>query len=315
MPWTPSNLATKGALASFHQAMEGGETVFDKHCAIYPSGTKTERYSFPGAMPVPRQWLDGRQFQGARDFTFTLADNTYELSMITDREAWEDDQTGLISQRYGEAGEVWKSFKDVLFAERLTTGNVSGSNGFDGTTFHSSSHASGTTGLVVDNDLTENWADTGVGTAAEFLTSVNYVRSQFLSYTDDMGRYGYNKVAVNNLRYIVPPGHARGAFEAMNQVAYTGGSGATGEFGRFLSGVDVMPELAGATGYSAAEIFISALGSVRKPFIYQERTPLEVIIKAGAEDVALNNGVMLLTRQRFVIGYGDFRRNALDTIT
>jgi hypothetical protein len=130
-----------------------------------------------------------------------------------------------------------------------------------------------------------------------------------------MGRYGYNKVAVNNLRYIVPSGHARGGYEAMNQVAYTGGSGATGEFGKFLSGVDVLPQLAGATGYLATEIFISALGSVRKPFIYQERTPLEVIIKSSAEDVALNNGVMLLTRQRFILTYGDFRRNALDTIT
>lgn len=315
MPWTPNNLATKGALASFHQAMEAGETVYDKHSQTVNSVTATETFSFPGFLPNPKLFIDSRQFQGARDFTFTVTDNDYELSMLTTRKAWEDDQTGLINQRYGEAGEIWRSYKDVLFATLLTTGNVSGSNGFDGTTFHSASHASGTTGLVVDNDITENWADTGVGTAAEFLTSVNYVRQQFLSYTDDQGRYGYNKVAVNNLRYIVPPGHARGAFEAMNQVAYTGGSGATGEFGRFLTGVDVMPELAGATGYSAAEIFISALGSVRKPFIYQERTPLEIIIKAGAEDVALNNGVMLLTRQRFILTYGDFRRNCLDTIT
>jgi hypothetical protein len=64
----------------------------------------------------------------------------------------------------------------------------------------------------------------------------------------------------------------------------------------------------------ATQVYASALGSVRKPFIYQERTPLEVIIKASADDVAENNGVMLLTRQRYIMTYGDFRRSILVTL-
>lgn len=309
MPWTPSNLATKGALAAFHQAMEAGETVYDKHCQMVKSTTNAETYSFPGFMPVPKLFIDSRQFQGARDFSFTLTNNEYELSMITTRRTWEDDQTGLINQRYAEMGEVWRSQHDAIFATVLTSGNVSGNNGFDGTTFHSDDHAAGTTGLTADNNIAGVAALTSVITAAEFLTMTNTARSTFLGFTDDQARKGYNKVAVGNLRFIMTTGHGRGAFEAMNQVAYTGGSAATAEFGKFIGGVDIMPELTGAT-----EVYASALGSVRKPFIYQERTPLEIIIKAGAEDVAENNGVMLLTRQRYILTYGDFRRSLLITL-
>ena len=37
MPWAPNNLTTKGALAAFHQAMEAGPTVYDKHAQIIQS--------------------------------------------------------------------------------------------------------------------------------------------------------------------------------------------------------------------------------------------------------------------------------------
>jgi phage major head subunit gpT-like protein len=309
MPWAPNNLATKGALASFHQAMETVDPVFLRHAQITQSTSASETYVFPGFIPTPRQFLGNRQFQDARDFTFTLTNSEYELSMIVNRKSWEDDQVGLINARMAEMGEVWNSWKDSLFATLLTNGNVSGNNGFDGTTFHADTHATGTTGLVADNNIAGVAAVTTAITAAEFLTMTNTARSTFLGFTDDTARAGYNKVAVNNLRFIMTTGHGRGAFEAMNQVAYTGGSGATAEFGKFVAGVDIMPELTGGT-----EVYASALGSARKPFIYQERTPLEIIIKAGADDVAENNGVMVLTRQRYILTYGDFRRSLLITL-
>lgn len=311
MPWTPDNLSVKGALASFHQAMETGETIYDKHCQTYASTTDTEALTFPGFLPTPREFLDSRQFQGVRDFRYNVTNKEYELSMVVSRKNWEDDQTGLINQRMAEMGEVWNSYRDMsLFTNLLINGNVSGNNGFDGTTYHADTHVSGTVGQVNDNNIPGAATNTSVMTAAEFLTLTNTVRIWFLTMVDDTGRKDYNSRAIQNIRYIVPPGHARGGYEAMNQVAFTGGSGASNEFGRqFIGGVDVLPTLTGGT-----EIYASALGSTRKPFIYQERTPLEVIILTSAEEVAKNNGVMLLTRQRFVMTYGDFRRNLLVTV-
>ena len=88
-----------------------------------------------GFAPQPREFLNGRQFQNMIDMDFTLTNNEYELSMIINRTHWEDDQTGLIRQRFSELGEVWGSFKDNLFAQLLAAGSDSGNNSFDGTTF------------------------------------------------------------------------------------------------------------------------------------------------------------------------------------
>lgn len=308
MAWTPDNLSVKGALASFHQGMEAGPTIWDKHAMTVQSNTDIEAHSFPGMLPKPKEFLDSRQFQGMRDFRYNVTNKEYELSLLTTRKNWEDDQTGLINSRYAETGECWKSFKDDLFSTLLTNGNVSTNNGFDGTTFHSNSHASGTTALVADNNIDADIVATSVITAAEALTTIAAMRSAFLLFIDDQSR-PYNTQAVTNLRFIVPTGHERGFYEAMNQTSFTGGSGATNEWGNYaLSGLDVNPYLTTGT-----EAYVSALGSTRKPFIYQERTPLEVIVLSSADEVAKNNGVMLLTRQRFVLTYGDFRRNILIT--
>jgi hypothetical protein len=311
MPWTPDHLSVKGALAAFHQAVESAPAIHANHTQTYTSTTDTEALTFPGFVPRPREFLDSRQFQGMRDFRYNVTNKEYELSLIVTRKNWEDDQTGLINQRFSETGEVWGEYLDYLFGLLLSNGNVSGNNGWDGTTFHSDSHAAGSSGLVIDNNVDENITTTTAITAAEFLTLTNSARTAYLSYNDDQGR-PFNSQAISKIRFIVPPNHERGAYEAMNQVAFTGGSGATNVYGNaFIDGIDVSPYIAAAT----TEIFSSALGSVRKPFIHQERTPLEVIILSGGDEVAKNNGVMLLSRQRFLLTYGEFRRSILHTMT
>ncbi len=314
MPWTPDNLSVKGAIASFHQAQETRNTIFDKHSQTIASTTATEALVFPGFLPAPRQFLDSRQFQGARDFRYNVTNNEYELSVVVTRSNWEDDQTGLVNQRFTEAGEVWASFKDSLFSALLAAGNVSGSNGWDGATFHQDSRTIGAS--AIDNNLADSApaAPTTTGlTAAELLTNINLVRQAFWSFGDDQGR-PFNTVAINRMRVVVHPLQERACYEAMNQTSFTGGSGATNEYGKaMMDGFDVNP-FAG-TAPTNAELFYSALGSVRKPFIYMERTPLEVIVLASADEVAKNNGVMLLTRQRFILTYGEPRRSILMTVS
>lgn len=312
MPWNPTNLATKGALASFHQAIETTPNIWMNHAQMINSTSASEALVFPGFIPAPREFLGSRQFQDARDFTYTVTNKEYELSMLVARKAWEDDQTGLINTRLSEMGEVWSTFKDSLFTTLLANGNVSSNNGFDGVTFHSDDHSAGTTGLTTDNNLTLAAATGTVFTVGEFQTAVDNVRQSFQGFTDDTGR-PYNAQALRNLRVIVHPTQAKSAYEAVNQTAFTGGSGATNEWGnQALQGIDV--NLYQASGDSD-ELYFSALGSVRKPFIYQERTALEIIINAGADAVAENNGVLVLTRQRYVLTYGDPRRSILMAAT
>jgi phage major head subunit gpT-like protein len=299
-------LGTKGALANFHERLSTIESVWDKHSLRVPSTTQTETYVMPGFTPTPRQFLDSRQIQNMNDFTFDIANNEYELTMVIPRKSMEDDQTGLIRARMQELAEVWGTYKDSLFAALLEAGNVSGNNDVFGNTFHGDSHTIGTSG-VCDNNRTGDHTVT-TATVAEALTIISNIRIAYYSFRDDTGR-PFSPQALTNLRVIVPPGHERPFYEAMNQTVTGGDTNVWGS--QYLQGIDVLPYLTGTD-----ELFFSLLGSSsRKPFIYQERTPLEVIILDGANDVADNNGIKVLCRQRFVLTYGDPRMSILYTIT
>ena len=302
--WSPDNLRTKGALAVFHQALEAGPSVWPLHAMTINSTTNAETLVFPGFVPRPRQFLGDRQFQGARDFTYTVTNNEYELSMIVDRKHWEDDQTGLINARFQEMGETWREYKDALFATLLTNGNVSGNNGWDGVVFHGGSRTIGGSGTI-DNDITENIVDTAAATTAEAQASAGLAWRTFSLFNDDQGR-PFNAQAVTNMRVICPPGHTGGFYGAMN-ATLTGGGDSNVFTPTILKGVDSLAHLTTTT-----EVYFSALGSVRKPFIYQERSALEVVVLGDAENVALHNGVMALTRQRFILTYGEPRRSIYD---
>ncbi len=62
----------------------------------------------------------------------------------------------------------------------------------------------------------------------------------------------------------------------------------------YLTGVDTM--------------YVSALAATRKPFIFQEREKLEIIIDQDPAHVAERNGYLVMCRERFRLGYGEPRR-------
>lgn len=311
MAWTPDHLSVKGALASFHQALEAGETAWDKHSQTISSTTDTEALVFPGFLPAPREFLDSRQFQGARDFRYNVPNKEYELSMVVTRKNWEDDQTGLINARFSEMGEVWRTYKDSLFTLLLANGNVAGNVGWDGVVFHGDSRTIGDSGTI-DNNLTDTTLVGTTATVAELLIVLATIRQQFHSFKDDQGR-PFNAQANSRIRMLAHPAQERAAYEALNQTAFTGGSGASNVFGpKFLEGVDILPYMVSG---DLDEMYFSALGSVRKPFIYQERTSLEIVMLASGDEVVKNNGVMALTRQRFTLTYGEPRRSVLMTVS
>ena len=311
--WRPDNLAVQGAKAAFHQAMDTIPTVWQNHVQTIQSTSSSETYTFPGFLPTPREFLNSRQFQGARDFTYTVENNEYELSMNIERKAWEDDQHGLIKARITEMAEVWATFKDSLFTTLLANSNVSGNNSFDGTTFIADDHSAGTTGQTNDNNLTSSAPSATTITAAELLPLIASVRSSFWSFTDDQGRPFNVGPAMSNMRAIIHPAQERAFTEAMGS-NFVGTSGGETPLiaPSWITGWDVLPYI--ATG-DLDEIWFTLVGATRKPFIYQERTPLEVIVLDGANDVAENNGVLVLTRQRFVLTYGDHRRAIMMTVS
>ena len=121
---------------------------------------------------------------------------------------------------------------------------------------------------------------------------------------DFAGRLGYNGPgAMSNLRMAVQPGDAVAATELSQGTAITVGADGNAYY-KGLFQVDLLPHHTVAT----RNTYLGACGANRKPFIYQKRTELQIEVLNDAANVAINHGVMVLTRQRFRMWYGDPRR-------
>lgn len=310
-----ANITQKGTKADFYQAMEVAPNIYKNHCMITQSTAKSETYTFPGMLPAPREFISGRSFAGIRDFTYNLVNKRYELSFLIDRDSMADDQHGQINMRIAEAAEVWATYLDFLFVALLNAGNVSGSVAFDGTTFHTDTRVIGGSANIDNNSTTAAAADDAVPTAAELLAAMDIVlRSDGTSgglwiYQDDQGR-PFNIVAAKDIRMIINPALVKPVIEAFNSTII---GNADNPWGRDLAKFDMTPYL--AVGSTTQEMFVNAVGSVRKPFILQEREPLEIEVYNSTKDIAQNDGVMVLCYSRFRFGYGDPRRSVLHTFT
>lgn len=310
--WTPDNLTTKGALAAFHDRLDSIPTFYDKVCQIVPSNAKVENYGFPGHLPIPRVMRSGRRVQGLRDWSYNVENETYELTIAIDRTYFEDDQTGLVASRMREVAEAWATFKDDLLVDLLINGGTAGYTAFDGNTFFHNTRTLGDSGTI-DNKLTSAAATGTIPIAAECKTSLSTSIAQMRGFKDDQGR-PFNTQAASKLAVVCPPECEFAYKEAINSsvILQPNVDMASATAGAAVDNVFYQIADVYVTGYYSngtyPRDYIMAIGAERKPFIYQERTPLEVQILDDAASVAYHDAVLVLCRQRFVLAYGEFRR-------
>ncbi len=303
-----SNITKAGTRAAFHQALETAPNIWQNHCMTVPSDTQTETYVWPGTLPSPREFLSGRSIQGIRDFTYDVANREYELTFLIDQNSMEDDRNNFMNSRIAEAAETWGTFKDKLFTGKLEDGDTATTT-FDATAYFHATRTIGSSGTL-DNIITTTSAATANDfvTAAEAKTSIQLALQTFANMEDDQGKRGYNAQAVKQIRVAAHPQYESGFVEFFESGLL---SSSDNPWGKGIGVFDPLPYLTGTD----IQAFISAVGSSRKPFIYQERTPLSIEVFNDSKDVALNHGVLVMCRQRFEFAYGDFRRCCQMTYT
>jgi phage major head subunit gpT-like protein len=297
-----ANITARGTLNAFREALANIPTVWDKHVQTITSSAADEQHVWMGNLPEPRELLDSRSFVAIRDFTYTVANNEYELSFIIDQNSMEDDQHGITNRRIAEAAQVWATYKDSLFATLLINGETS-TETFDSTTFHDDTRTIGDSGTI-DNSLTADITTVNAPTAAEMLTTLKEARETMWRYADDTGRTAYNATAMSTVRAVGAPEHEKALMEAVQSTLVGGGD--SNPWANNLVEIDILPYLTDADN----AIYFNAVGdSNRMPFIYQSRVPLQVQVLNGANDVAENHGVKVLARERFRLAYGEPRRS------
>ena len=302
-----STITQRGVNAAFMEAAEAAPEVFRLHTVEVDSKEATELYTWLGSVPQPRQLLGSRVFEQFNEFSFTVENNSYELSFTIDRDSMEDDSQNAAEKRIADVAEVWANYKDVLFGSLLANGGSS-TDTFTGTSFYNDSITIGD--ASVDNNLADSSVSSpGAPTSSEILTAVNTSLVALHRFQTDKGQEGFNRGAMTNVRAIAKPEYVRAFKEAMQSTLI---SNSSNPFGLdMLQGFDALPELAAATH----TFHVNALGGKRGGFYFQKRNNVEIVVKNGEADVAENNGVKVLVYQRFRFAYGDHRRSVLMTLS
>ena len=109
---------------------------------------------------------------------------------------------------------------------------------------------------------------------------------------------------MSDLRVVIPPTYKFPVMEALNA-----------SFISQTDNVHVGAAQFDILDYLTADtvMYVNAMGAERKPFVYQERTGLEVEILDDPASVAFHNAILVLARQRFVFAYGEPRRSVAHT--
>ena len=295
-----ANISARGTRADFQEAMATAPNVWMNHTKQVTSTTPDERYTWLGMLPIPRELISQRNIQGMRDFTFTQENQEFEMTFIIDQNTVEDDQHGTIQSRIREVAEVYATFKDSQFATLLIQGENS-TDTYDGTSFHSTTRTIGASANI-DNSNTTNTTTVNAPTTAEVKALIKLAKETMFRFEDDQGRTAYNAVAMNNVVVIIPPEYEQVFTEVIKSSII---SNSDNPFFKDIFGFEVLAYLTDADN----AVYINALGAERMPFLYQERTPLQVEVFNSPQQIAEEHGLKILTRQRYRFGYGEPRRS------
>lgn len=297
---TLAAVTVKGIRGDLQERVSGAPDWWKKHCKEVKSNAAIEPYGWLGAIPQPREMVDGRRIKEMRAITYNIENKEYELSVLIPRKWVEDDQTGAIQMRINEMGTAWAALKPTLFNYMIEQGGTL--LGYDGNTFFDDTREEGASGAI-DNNLTSvAAADNAVPTASEFLSQMAVIKAAMSRYLDDEGGLA-NAMAMTKVRVIAPPEAERSVREALHSTLI---DNTDNVYGRGLAELDINP-FSTASG-TTCTIYVHAVGEPIKGMFYQSRLPLEILIYNEPHWIDANNGVLVTLRERFVFAYGQFRR-------
>jgi len=301
MPETLAAVTTKGLRRELMTKLEAVTEMWRPHCTELDATTEVEPFGWAGAVPQPREMIDGRRIKELRAFTYDIRNKEYELSVLFPRKWFEDDQIGAIKLRIADLADAWRNYKNMLFVYMLEQGGAL--TAYDGNTFFHDTRTEGDSGAIDNNTTSVAAAASAVPTAAEFTDVMAVIKASMARYKDDQGNL-INVSAMQQMRVISPLDCEANILTALNATEISGTSNvaakgmAEPDFNPYLT-VDATPTMT---------MFVHAAGHPMKAMLHQQRKPLEVVIFDEPRWIDANNGVLVTMRERFVFAYGEFRR-------
>lgn len=276
----------KGLRANFLKAFN--EFEMNDHMellSLIPSAANNEKYGWLGAVPSMRVWADEKQIQSLESFSYTLINRDYEATLGVNRNALEDDQLGAIKLQVSELARQAKMFPRQLLIAAIAAGTTD--LAYDGLPFFSASHSEGDSG-VQSNIVT----GTGV-TVAQFKADFISARAKMFAFKNSRGE-PMNE-GVNKFRVVIAPSLQGVAEEALNSLLID----------NTTNSIKGAADILISSRLSGNDWYLFELSGVLKPFILQERKPVQFVsLNEGSEGSFMRKSYLYGIEWRGTLGYG-----------
>jgi phage major head subunit gpT-like protein len=275
----------------FDIAAESATPFYPRIATVVQSTGADEEYGALGNMPGMREWIGERQFQRLRGTKFTIANRTWESSIIIEREDIEDARLLKYEPAFQALGAEATYHPDELMFELLIAGETELC--LDGQAFFDTDHSWGDSGTQ-SNDITATAASGTTPTEAEFRTAYHAARAKMLSFKRDNGKLFHRPIIgpISDFLVLVPPAHEETAKKAFTQPFLSGGES------NFIMD---QPTVLACTYLSADKFYLLRIGQPLKPFVFQARQPLQRQMK-GMDDREFKD-VKFMVDARYNAGY------------
>jgi len=288
-----TGLLSKGLRSEFLNRFDATTTFFQDLSTRITSNSDSETYRWLGSLPRMREWGTGRLARGLRTESYSVENLKYESTLEVDRDEISDDKTGQIRIRIAELAQRAATHKDYLIAQLLINGETAGFNSYDGTTFFSSTHQSGSSGLQ-DNRLGSDAIDPDKPTVIEFKDSLSQAITTMHDFKDDQGEP--MTFGATNLVAVVPAAMYLTALEAVNATVVDNVSNVLASAARIIA----VPWLTDIRRW-----YLLKTDGVIRPFIFQDREPIEFsALTENSEEGFRREKYLYGVRARYRMTYG-----------
>lgn len=257
--------ANRGFRALFFQTLEFEEAevmrIINLLCMVVSSNSSIEEYNWSEAVASMVEWVDERPINRLAVQKLTITNLDFANGIEVDRNDLMDDKLGLIRPRIQTLAMAAARHKMDLLRDLLNLGHTTGLS-YDGVSMFDNSHPR-RDGGTQDNDE----SGSGILADASFRTGVTKLET----LTDERGEFLNNKFT----HLIVGPENRFVAAEILN--AERSASGAT-NITRGMGQFEMI------NGITTAHFFLGDLSKPLKPFIFQERTPVQFTDMSDPDD-------------------------------
>ena len=279
----------KGLRIEFNKAFEamaGGDPyidLFNALATVIPSTSTEEKYGWFGDVPAVAEWLGDKKAGVLKDYDFTIKNKDFYTALDIDRDEIADDKLGALIPRMQMLAQAVKVYKGELIANLLINGTAG--LAYDGSAFFANRASPN------DNLL----AGTGV-TLATFKADVYAARSAMMKFQSDAGKV----LGLRMDTLVVPPELEGVAYEAVTSTVGVAGDNVANPINKWIKQIIVLPNATDANDWYGL-----ASGFPLKPFVFQDRSPVELVLDDTS--VKRNRKLVYSAEMRGNAGYGFFQ--------